>query len=60
VVLDIGEKNGVVANGVMLVSRESRLVGKIKIMNVLPDRCIANILPGWKRGEVMEGDLVIY
>jgi protein-disulfide isomerase-like protein with CxxC motif len=60
VVLDIGEKNGVVANGVMLVSRESRLVGKIKIMNVLADRCIANILPGWKRGEVMEGDLVIY
>jgi hypothetical protein len=60
VVLDIGEKNGVVANGVMLVSRESKLVGKIKIMNVLPERCIANILPGWKRGEVMEGDLVIY
>lgn len=60
VVLNIGEKQGVKENGVMLVSRDSKLVAKVRITGVQPDRCIANIVPGWKLDEVMEGDLVVY
>lgn len=58
VVLDVGEKQGVLENGELLVNRSGRLVAKVKIRSVQADRCIANVLPGWKLGEVMEGDLV--
>ena len=60
VVLDIGEKDGVLERGELMVSRNSRLVAKVKITNVQPNRSIANIMPGWKLGEVMEGDIVLY
>lgn len=60
VVLDIGEKDGVLERGELMVSRNSRLVAKVKITNVQPERSIANIMPGWKLGEVMEGDIVLY
>ncbi len=59
VVLDIGEDHGVVENGQLLVSREGKLVAKVRVRSVEKDRCIANILPNWKFGEVMEGDIVI-
>ena len=61
VVLDIGEKQGVLQNGIMMVSRNSKLVGKVKIVTVYPERSIANVLPGiWKVGDVQEGDQVLY
>ncbi|MCS7338832.1 MAG: hypothetical protein NZ739_11470 [Verrucomicrobiae bacterium] len=59
VVLDVGEDHGVVENGQMLVSRNGRLVGKVRIRTVEKDRSIANILPDWKFGEIMEGDIVM-
>ena len=60
VVLDIGETQGVLQNGVMMVSRDSKLVAKVKIMSVQQNRSIANIIPNWKLSEVMEGDSVLY
>jgi len=60
VVLDIGETQGVLERGQMLVSRDGKLVGKIRITKVEPNRSIANILPEWKQDEVTEGDLVAY
>ncbi len=60
VVLNIGEKQGVRPNGVMMVHRNSRLVGKVKIMSVMPDRSIANIMPGWSQNEIQEGDEVLF
>lgn len=60
VVLDIGEKQGVLQHGKMMVHRDSKLVGKVKILNVMPDRCIANVLPGWKLSDIKEGDQVLY
>jgi multidrug efflux pump subunit AcrA (membrane-fusion protein) len=61
VVLDIGEKQGVLQNGIMMVSRNSKLVGKVKIVTVYPERSIANVMPGiWKVGDVQEGDQVLY
>jgi cell division protein FtsB len=58
VVLNIGEDKGAIQEGEMLVSRDGKLVAKVVITSVQKDRCIANIVPGWKLGEVMEGDVV--
>ena len=60
VVLDIGGQQGLLENGVLMVSRDSKLVGKVKIVSVEQNRSIANIMPGWKLGEIMEGDQVLY
>jgi predicted nucleic acid-binding Zn-ribbon protein len=59
VVLSVGEDQGAQEHGEMLVNRDGKLVAKIKITSVQKDRCIANVLPGWKLGEVLEGDQVI-
>jgi hypothetical protein len=59
VVLDVGEKQNVVPHGVMMVSRDGKLIAKVKIVSVQTDRSIANIMPSWRLGEVMEGDLVL-
>lgn len=59
VVLDIGENQGVLQYGEMLVNRNGKLVGKVVVSNVQKDRSIANMVPGWELGEVMEGDTVI-
>jgi hypothetical protein len=58
VILNIGDDQGVIQNGEMLVSRDGKLVAKVVIRSVQKDRCIANIVPGWKLGEVIEGDVV--
>jgi uncharacterized protein (DUF3084 family) len=58
VVLNIGQDQGVVDRGELLVSREGKLVAKVIVRSIEKDRCIANILPGWKLGEVIEGDEV--
>lgn len=58
VVLDIGEDQGVLQDGEMLVSRDGKLVAKVIVRSIEKDRCIANIIPGWKLGEVFEGDEV--
>ena len=58
VVLDIGDTQGVLQDGELLVSRAGKLVAKVIVRTVEKDRCIANIVPGWKLGEVIEGDMV--
>lgn len=60
VVLNIGENQGVLKDGIMMVHRDSKLVGKVKISSVTPDRSVANILPGWRLDEVHEGDQVLF
>jgi hypothetical protein len=59
VVLNVGEDQGVRQDGELLVSREGKLVAKVIVSSVQKDRCIANMLPGWRIGEVLEGDQVI-
>jgi hypothetical protein len=58
VVLNIGEDQGVLANGELLVSREGKLVAKVIVRTVEKDRSIANLVPGWKLGDMFEGDEV--
>jgi len=59
VVLNIGEDQGVLEDGELLVNRDGKLVAKVVVRSIEKDRCIANIVPGWKLGEVIEGDEVI-
>ncbi len=59
VVLDVGQDQGVLEYGELLVNRNGKLVAKIKVRTVRKDSSIANVLPGWELGSVMEGDQVI-
>jgi hypothetical protein len=59
VVLNIGENQGVLEDGEMLVNRNGKLVAKIKVQSVQKDRSIANVMPGWGLGDIIEGDQVI-
>lgn len=59
VVLSVGEDSGAKVHGELLVSRDGKLVAKVIISEVQKGRCIANLVPGWKIGEVVEGDQVI-
>lgn len=60
VVIDLGKNDGLLLNGQMLVSRNGKLLAKIRIVNVMDDRAIANVVTGWKLDEIMEGDTVLY
>ena len=59
VVLSVGENQGVLEYGEFLVNRNGKLVAKVVVRTVQKDRSIANVLPGWELGEVMEGDQII-
>lgn len=56
VVVNVGEKQGVLNNGELLVSRNGVLIGKIIVRSVQQDHAVANLVPGWKMGEIVEGD----
>lgn len=60
VVLDVGEKAGAKQRGIFMVARNGKLIGKVKVATVQPERSIANIMPGWQLEEIMEGDQVIF
>ena len=59
VVLNVGEDQGVIEDGELLVNRGGKLVAKVIVRSVQKDRSIANVMPGWRLGDVLEGDLVI-
>ena len=58
VVLNIGGDQGVLEDGELLVSRDGKLVAKVIVRSVMKDRSIANVMPGWQLGPVIEGDMV--
>lgn len=58
VVLDVGSGKGIPEKGVLLVSRNGELVAKVRVMSVEDQRSIANVMPGWKLKDIMEGDAV--
>lgn len=60
VVIDLGKNDGLLLNGQMLVSRDGKLLAKVRIINVMDDKAIANVLTGWKLEAIMEGDTVLY
>jgi len=60
VVLNIGDDQGAKQRGELMVERQGKLIGKVRISSVEKDRCVATIMPAWKRGQIMEGDVVLY
>jgi hypothetical protein len=42
-----------------LLSRNGKLLARARISSVHPDRCIADLLPGWELNEILEGDTAI-
>ncbi len=58
VVLNIGQDQGVIENSELLVSRDGKLVAKVIVRTLDKNRSIANVMPGWKLGELIEGDEV--
>jgi hypothetical protein len=58
VVLNVGADKGVIPGGEVLISRDGKLVAKVVVTSVQKDRSVANIVPGWKLGDVFEGDVV--
>jgi hypothetical protein len=59
IVLDVGKKQDVPERGVLLVSRNGELIAKVRVTSTQDQRSIANIMPGWKLKDVMEGDIVL-
>jgi hypothetical protein len=59
VVLDAGEKAGVVERGEVLLSREGKLLARARVSRVDAEQSIANVLPGWEMKDIVEGDSAI-
>ena len=62
VVLNLGDKNGIVGNAEMLIKRGAQLVGKVRVTSVEPSTSIADIIANSvPRGlSIQPGDNVIY
>jgi multidrug efflux pump subunit AcrA (membrane-fusion protein) len=60
VILDIGSNDGVVESAPMIVYRDGKLVGKIKITSVEPSIAIADILADWQQVPPQEGDTATF
>lgn len=62
VFLDIGEVQGVLERGELIVRRGGQLVGKVRVVSVEPSRSVANVLPDWSQEGlgIAEGDIVLY
>lgn len=62
VVLNLGDKNGVVSNAEMLIKRGTQLIGKVRVTSVEPSTSIADIVSNSvPRGfNIQPGDNVIY
>ncbi len=59
VVLSIGENDGVLERGEMLVNRGGKLVAKVRVLSVDSRTSVANVLPDWRQADIMEGDVVM-
>ena len=58
VVLNLGSEDGLLERGEMAVSREGKLVARVRITSLEKKRAIANVLRPWQQAQVMEGDNV--
>lgn len=59
VVLDIGANHGLLKNGEMTVSRGGKLVARVKLHKVETDYAIANVMAGFKKSDIQEGDDIL-
>jgi hypothetical protein len=60
VILNIGDESGVVPRGVLVVARGDKFIGKVRISKVENNKSVANVIPEWSQGPILEGDQVLY
>ena len=60
VVIDIGSNEGVQPTAEMIIHRGDTMIGKIKISSVRDNVSIAEVLTGYQKDTVKEGDSVLY
>ncbi|XHR29061.1 MAG: hypothetical protein ACFUZC_00560 [Chthoniobacteraceae bacterium] len=61
VVLNIGDRQGVVSGASMVIKRGGSVIGRVRITSVEPSTAIADIQPGSTKGlSVQPGDVVIF
>jgi DNA repair exonuclease SbcCD ATPase subunit len=60
IVLDVGAQQGAQVRGELLISRQGKLVAKVKLTSVEANRSIANVVSDWKQSDIMEGDAAIH
>lgn len=60
VVINLGKNDGLLMNGQMLVARDGKLLAKVKIVSVMENQAVANVMSGWKLDDILEGDTVLY
>ena len=58
VIVNVGGNQGVLPGGEMIVHRDERMIGRIKITQVEPNYSIGNISLALKKDEIIEGDAV--
>ena len=59
VIVNFGRDKGLQENAKLLINRDGKLIGQVKVTSVEQNRAIANVMPEWKQDEIMEGDQVI-
>jgi myosin heavy subunit len=60
VVIDAGVERGALASGELSVNRSGQLIARLRITKVEKTHSIANIIQGTSKGDILEGDQVLY
>jgi predicted nuclease with TOPRIM domain len=60
IVMDLGHSQRVQPNSEFLVYRDSKFVGKVQVVSVAANNCIAQILPDYLKHPPQPGDLVVH
>jgi uncharacterized protein (DUF3084 family) len=59
-VLDVGQAQRVQPNAEFLVYRDTKLIGKVQVVSVAANNCIAQIMPEYLRSTPFVGDIIIH
>ena len=59
-VLDVGQAQRVQPNAEFLVYRDTKLIGKVQVVSVAANNCIAQIMPEYLRSTPSVGDIIIH
>lgn len=59
VVLNVGDKDGVVPNGLLIVYRGNNFIGKVRVVSTEAHTSVADILPEWSNADIRPGDSVL-
>ena len=56
--ISIGDDDGILIGHELDVYRDDAYLGKVKVVKTSPDRAVAEIIPGFKKGTIRKGDRV--